>query len=247
MAPASPLPMILVLCNEHDVSAQWAAAALRRRGHKLRVVTDADLAGVERWSHSVGVAGAACEIQLAGGDVLRVGQTRGVLNRLSFLPAAWLRRYGGPDRDYAIQEQHALYLSWLHALPGPVLNPPTPQGLSGNWRHPSAWTALGVQAGLPVHEYRQTSDDDPALAWQARPVAARVRVVGARVVGPDNLVAAHHTACLQLSRSAGAPLLGIDFAPDPAGQWRMTGASVMPDLIGGGDPLVDALQEALLS
>jgi hypothetical protein len=57
------------------------------------VLTSADLAGAESWNHRVGSVGADCEIRLAGGDVVRGRETRGVLNRLSFLPAEWLRRY----------------------------------------------------------------------------------------------------------------------------------------------------------
>jgi len=239
--------MIFVLCNEIDASALWAAEALRRRGHALRVVTDRELADADSWNHRLGRAGVDCEIRLAGRDVLRVSDMRGVLNRLSNVPAAWLGRYGGPDRDYAVQEMHAFYLSWLNALPGPVLNPPTPQGLSGNWRHLSAWTALAVRAGLPVQAFRQTSAGDPAAAWQPGAAPACLYVAGDRVVGRDDLVDAHRAACLRLSHAAGVRLLGIDFAPDVAGRWRMTGASVMPELIGGGEPLVSALEEALVS
>lgn len=239
--------MIFVLCQEMDASARWVADALRLRGCTVRMVTDRDLAGAKRWHHQVGTGHVDCEIHLAVGDLLRVSDVRGVLNRLSSLPAAWFRQYGGPDRDYAAQELHAFYLSWLHALPGPVLNPPTPQGLSGNWRHPSAWTALAVRAGLPVHAYVQSSDDDVANPGCDRPVSGRVYVVGARVVDPGYLAASHHAACVRLSQLAGAPLLGIDLAPDAAGRWRMTGASVLPDLFGGGEALVDALEEALTS
>ncbi len=238
--------MILVLCEETDVSALWAADALRMRGLAPRVVTGAELAGAETWDHRVGTAGADCEIRLADGSRLRGSDTRGVLNRLSYLPAAWLRRYGGPDRDYALQEMHAFYLSWLHALPGPMLNPPTPQGLAGNWRHPSAWTALAVQAGLAVRAYCQTSNDDPALPWQATQATARLVVVGAHVVGPAALVERNEAACLRLSQAAGAPLLGIDFTPDPAEGWQMTGATVMPELAGIGAAMHQtALADAL--
>ena len=242
--------MIVVLCDEMDASAHWVVEALRTRGHAPRVLTGLDLVVAETWDHRVGQAGADCEIRLAGGTRLRASAMQGVLNRLSFLPSAWLRRYGGPDRDYAIQEMHAFYLSWLHALPGPVLNPPTPQGLAGNWRHPSAWIALAVQAGLPVRAYSQTSRDDPALPWQASPSMARVLVVGAQVLGIGAIVEPHREACLRLSRAAGAPLLGIDFAQEPAAGWQMTGATVMPDLAYAGTgqeqaALADALSVAL--
>jgi hypothetical protein len=58
---------------------------------------------------------------------------------------------------------------------------------------------------------------------------------------PDEL----REPCRRLASLAGATLLGIDFAPDDEGDWQFTGASVMPDLITGGDALIDALAEAL--
>jgi hypothetical protein len=237
--------MILVLCDESDLSARWAADAMRRRGQAVTIITGADLAAAVGWEHRIGRLGAECEIRFADGTHLRGSDTRGVLNRLSFIPSGWLRRYGGPDRDYAVQEMHAFYLSWLHTLRGPVFNPPTPQGLCGNWRHPSAWTALAVQVGLPARPFRQSSADDPAAAWQAMPAAAHLRVVGDRGVGPEFLLERYEAACARLAKAAGAPLLGINFAPDPNGAWQMIGASILPDLIGGGEVLADALTEAL--
>jgi hypothetical protein len=239
--------MILVLCEETDVSALWAADALRLRGLSPAVLTGADLASVERWQHRIGRAGADCEIRLSGGACLRCRETGGVLNRLPSVPSTWLRRFGGPDYNYAMQEMYAFYLSWLHALPGPKLNPPTPQGLCGNWRHPSAWVALAARVGLPVWPFRQTSDDDPASLWQmpALPSTETVHVAGTRVVGSSPQLRSYGAACLRLAEAAGATLLGIDFAPDINGEWKMTRATVMPDLVCGGEELADALAAAL--
>ena len=257
--------MILVLCEEADQSALWAAEAMRLRGKTLAVVTGADLAAAERWEHTVGATGADCELRLAGGARLRSGDVAGVLNRLAFVPTAWRRRFGGPDQDYALQEMHAFYLSWLHALPGPKLNAPAPQGLCGNQRHPSMWTALAARAGLPVRPFRQTSDDDPSLVWQTAvwhtaswqptngqgtslPTAyahATVHVIGDRVLGPGTLTDRYGAACRRLAQLAGVMLLGIDFARDADGGWQMTHASVLPDLISGGEAVADALTAAL--
>src|SRR4029450_14122694 len=110
--------MILVLGDEQDQSAYWVADMLRRRGQAVRMVTGAELASARGWQHRGGQAGADCIIQFADSTCLRTSETRGVLNRLSSVPAAWLRRYGGLDREYAWQEMYAFYLSWLHALPG---------------------------------------------------------------------------------------------------------------------------------
>jgi len=267
--------MILVLCEEADQSALWAAAAMRLRGKSLAVVTGADLAAAEHWEHTVGAAGADCELRLAGGARLRGADVHGVLNRLAFVPAAWQRGFSSPDRDYALLEMHAFYLSWLHALRGPKLNAPTPQGLCGNQRHPSAWTALAARVGLPVRPYRQTSDDDPSLAWQvaagpgtawqgttwlgttwldttrqankppATTLHATVHVIGERVIGPRLLTDRHEDACRRLAQMAGVMLLGIDFAAEAGGSWQVTRASVLPELISGGEAVADALSAAL--
>ena len=225
--------------------AAWAAGRLRQRGIETDVVTGADLAAAGRLEHRVGRRGATFELELAGGRRLSGRTVTGLLNRLSFVPSACLRRIGGPDRDYAIQELFALYLSWLHALPGPLLNPPAPQGLCGNWRHPSSWIALAVQAALPVAPFRQSSRDDPTASWQAGAVQApaTVFVVGERIVAHPAVPRQWDEACRRLARSAGVKLLGIDFAPGADGRWRFVGASVMPDLMRGGEPAMDALAE----
>jgi hypothetical protein len=238
--------VILVLCDEADVSALWAADGLRSRGLSPTVLTGIDLAAVRGWRHPIGADGADIALRFDGGN-LNGRDVRGVLNRLAFVPRAWLNRIGGPDRDYAAQEMLAFYLSWLHALEAPKLNPPAPQGLCGNMRHPSAWVTLAARAGVPVRDFSQSSDDDPAAAWQipTDPGAWTVFVVGAEVIGPERLVGPHRAACLRLAEAACCPLLGIDFAPSADGMWRMTAASVIPDLTRGGEALVDALATAL--
>jgi hypothetical protein len=238
--------MILVLCDEADVSALWAADGLKRRGLSLTLLTGIDLAAVRGWKHTIGADGANIELRFESA-ALHGREVRGVLNRLCFLPRAWLNRIGGPDRDYAVQEMLAFYLSWLHTLAAPKLNPPAPQGLCGNMRHPSAWVALAAGSGLPVRPFRQSSHDDPAAAWLTPPdpATSTVFVVGVEVVGLDALVGPHRAACLRLANAAGCPLLGIDFAPDAQGRWRMNSASVIPDLTRGGEVLIDALASAL--
>jgi len=240
--------MLLVLCEESDLSALWAADALRARGLRPYVLTGSVLAAAERWQHTVTGAGATSELTLAGGVQLDLARTRGVLNRLVQVPTAWARRVHGPDREYALQEMHAFYLSFLHALPGRKLNPPSPQGLAGNWRHPSAWAALAHQVGLPAKPYHQTSDEDPALHWQAvgAPAEAMVYVVGSRAVGASSLLGTLGAACVRLAEAANATLLGIEFNRNPeSGVFEMCRASVTPDLIRGGDALADALAEEL--
>ena len=229
--------------------AAWAAGCLRQRGVGVDILTGADLAAAGRLEHRVGRTGTGFELELANGSRFSSQTVNGLYNRLSYLPDACLRRIGGPDRDYAVQETYALYLSWLHSLPGPLLNRPTPQGLCGNWRHPSAWTALAFRAGLPAAPYRQSSQDDPAALWQriVVPDACTVFVIGERVVAHPAVPRHLDAPCRELARYADVALLGIDFAPGPDGQYRFVGASVMPDLMRAGEPAAEALAEVFLA
>lgn len=236
--------MILVICDEADRSAFWAADVLKRHGLSPILITGADLANVESWRHTVGRTGADCEIRFANGWCFHTSETKGVLNRLACVPWQWQRRVGGDDRDYALQEMNAFYLSWLYTLRGPIFNKPTPQGLCGNMRHPSAWTALGGRVGLPVRPFRQSSEDNAPTVWWGADSSLSgnlVYVVGSRVIGPQFLVGSYREACLRLAAAAGIGLLGIDFESDGEGSWRMCGASVAPNLIHGGEELAAAL------
>jgi hypothetical protein len=238
--------MFLVLHESHDMAAIWATQRLRARGHVVEAADGHELAGVRRWHHRLGRAGAEFEIVLASGRVLASRAICGVFNRLSFLPAAWLQRIGGADRDYAVQEMHALYLSWLNAIPGRIVNAPTPQGLCGNWRHHSVWTVLAHRAGLPVARYTQSQDDDPAFRWTANGTATQhVLVVRDKVVAPLGCPEALDGPCRRLAGLAGCHLLGIGFDEAAPGAWRFHSATTMPDLVVGGELAVDALAHAI--
>jgi len=239
--------MYLVLGSSADESATWAAGGLRERGlEPLEWVSLDQLAAARRWEHRVGAAGAGIDFTLADGREIRGAEVRGTLNRLACAPGAGGEWAHPADRDYATHEIAAFFLGWLAALPPPVLNPPTPQGLCGAWRHPSQWCLLAARAGLPTAGYRQDSRDPDG---GERPDAAtssphRFYVVGDEVVGgplPDGV----RRGCRQLARLAGAPLLAVDLALDDDGRWSFAAASPFADLVPGGEALLDALAHAL--
>jgi hypothetical protein len=235
--------MILVLCETFDSAAFWAADSLRSRGADVSIVTTSDLEGAIRWEHRVGRSGAATiDVELMDGRRVGSREPMGVLNRLSFVPTARLNAIAGTDCSYAIQEMNAFFLSWLNALPGPVLNRPKPQGLGGNWRHPSAWAVLAGRAGLLSAPYSQSCESDPDVAWlQSRPPeATTVFVIGRQAVVARGLPARVEEACVRLAQAASEDLLGIDFL-----HGCFIGASPRPDLQLGGDKLVDVLADAL--
>lgn len=251
-------PGLLVLCEPADGSALWAAAGLRRRtSGPVDVVTGAMLGSALGWEHRLRGDDAEVDITLADGRHI-TSEARPVLNRLLSVPTERLAAVAGPDLEYARQEMQALFLSWLHALPGPMLNRPSPQFLGGHWRHPSQWAVLAAGAGLAAAPFRQSADDPPELAmlppaprradtgWlPAAPPPVTVFVVAGRVVPPRPLPGDLGEGCRQLAKLAGDELLGIDLQLGPSGTWELVTASSVPDLRSGGEPLLDALADAL--
>jgi hypothetical protein len=173
-----------------------------------------------------------------------------VFNRLYTVPVPHWQSKDQADRDYVQQELIAMFLSWLYALPCPVINRSKPQGLAGQWRSESEWVWLAHQAGLPVAPFRQSPRDGiDEMRGERRlvPPGALVRTViampdaAAGAAAPQQVIA----ACQCLAAIAGTELLGVDFVAGAAGPWTFAGASPMPYLIPGGDALIGAICDRL--
>jgi len=246
------MPMWLVLASATDASALWAWQGLRARGcAPLELLTPEALVRSRGWVHRVGAGGDSVEIALADGRLIRSGDVRGALNRIGWVPPDHLAGVAEGDREYVSQELYAFFLSWLNALPGNVIGRPTPQGLSGRWRHFSEWALLAAMAGLPIQTYRQSSWDanggvsgiTPNLAPPGTPVRTVIVVAGQAVgVAPAELL----EGAGRLAAIAEADLLGVDFTVDHDGTWNFVGASPSPDLSVGGEALLDVLAETMV-
>ncbi len=240
---------VVVLCEPTDFDALWAARGLRRRGARVELVGSQALGCALGWEHRLGREPASVSITLHDGRTIDSGQDVAVLNRLGGTPSAHLAA-AEDDRDYARQELHALFLSWLSALPGPVVNRPTPQSLSGGWRHPSHWALLAARAGIAA-EYRQSSADPPEFPATGRlcdPFAPRrsVLVVGERVISVGGDVPGRTAeACRRLRELSGETLLGVELAQSD-GELQLDGVTTTPALSPGGDAALDALEAVLL-
>jgi hypothetical protein len=255
----------LVLCEPRDVAALWAANGLRSRGlEPLELVSGTEVACGIRWEHRVGADGVLTRIELADGRTLGSETTKGVLNRLAAVPADHLTLAAPGDREYALEELTALFVSWLGALPCRVLNPPVPPSIAGSWWEYSQWVWLAGRAGLPTANHREPPPDwgsergpaRPASFGSSRaamnqflPLAGRLRVrelivIDESVIGEcrrDDITA----GCRRLAQLAGTPLLGVEFVKTADDEWTFSDASTMPDLRRGGPLLLDALAVAL--
>jgi len=243
--------MWLVLCETQDVAAQWAYLGLRARGvEPLELLTSANLAQAVSWEHRLGDKGAYTTFTLADGRRISSDAVRGALNRLLTAPSALLPLARPSEKEYASQELVSFFLSWLHSLPGPVLNRATPQGLSGQWRHLSEWVCLAAGAGLPVSSYALSTETGTGYApFQSSlaPPGAAVRtvlVLANQVVG-DSIPEAMAEGCRRLGQLSNTALLGIDFAANAEGYWTFASATPLPDLRPGGEALLDALATEL--
>jgi hypothetical protein len=240
--------MWLVLSQANDLAALWAARGLVARGlQPLEIVTAEALAYNLRFEHRLTASRPSVSITLADGRVIDGATVRGTLNRLQFFPIEHLRGASSTDRQYAEQELYALYLSWIYGLPGPMLNCPTPQGLSGEWRHPSEWAWLAAQAGLLTLPYQQSDQRDaPTLDSLSRLTTRTLLVVGDTCcdsLAPSPVAA----ACVRLAQMNATGLLGIDFHLTANGDWVFINATSWPNLRLGGDALLDRLANALQS
>jgi hypothetical protein len=241
--------MWLVMCSSADASALWAYQGLKQLGlAPLELVTAESLACASRWEHRVRSRNTEIRITLANGLVIDGSRVRGVLNRLYAPPDAALQYAAPSDRPYAQAEMLAFYLSWLHGMPGVVINRPTPIGLNGPWLHSSEWAIRAGRAGLKMPTYRQSARDDhrqDEIAASEKParhsvIAMREEVFGAAV--PEGVA----KACRRLVSDAGTQMLGIELSEDSRGEWQFSNAVSSPDLRRGGVAMLQSLAQILV-
>lgn len=236
--------MWLIACNPGDVAALWAARLLSERGlEPLEVVSAEALAYSPRIEHRLGAGPPSVQIQLADGRAVSSEGVRGLLNRLTHPPMGHLEVAPQREREYAMQEISALFLSWLTAMPGPVLNRPAPFGLAGPGLDPLQWLALAARAGLPTAPERVPSRQNGHTQARSAPNCNAVVACGALFGAP--LPGSMAAPCLRLAELSGVDILGIELRRDDTGPWRFAGAHPMPDLRIGGEPLIDHLATEL--
>ena len=244
--------MWLILCPSNDVSALWAYEGLKTRGLAPLELVRAETLAYARWEHRLGADGVYLNMTLPDGRRIQNEDVRGVLNRLSCAPYESLLLIHPSDREYVMQEFNAFFLSWLDSLRKPMLNRPTPQGLSGQCRHVSEWVWLASEAGLPTLDYKQSSRDftlETSVSSGIFPIGTpmdTIIVVDGHVTGAP-APAYVQNGCRRLAELSNTDLLGVEFSTSTAGPWTFAGATTFPDLRLGGQALLDVLISVLKS
>jgi len=243
--------MWLILCEPNDLAALWAYQGLKKLGHEsLELVSSEMLAYSLHWEHRLGDAGSQVKIELSDGRAFSSDSIRGILNRLLVVHIEHLQLANPADRDYAIQELTSFFSSWLHAMPDPVLNRPTPYGLAGHWRPLSEWFWLAGKAGLPITSYKESAREyKNEVAYEgnepdySNPEKYAI-VIGEHVIcssAPPEI----QESCLRLASLSKTILLGIKFKNSSDSSWTFAGATPMPDLRLGGEKLLGVLGSML--
>ena len=240
----------MVLCAAADESGSWLRDGLRVRGlHDVELVSVDELVYSPSLTHRVSTDAVTTEIRLWDGRIIGPA-LRGVVNRATFLPLDHLDKVGEPDRSYATQELYALFASVLFGLPGRIVNPGGPYGLSGPTLHHAQWCVAASQAGLMVSHTRYPGTDTAEQRLSSR---CQVLVVGAATIVLHGSTTASAglsvppeiaAGCRRLAAAQGVEVLQVDF--DDAEHWAFVGAEVHPDLRRGGDQVLDALADYLV-
>jgi hypothetical protein len=215
--------VLVVVASRHDgvvgrLAERWAAHG------EVALLTCEDLSSAG-WCHPVGAAGRSTAV--VGGRVVAVEEISGVLTRRPYIVEHELGHIVPVDRAYVAAEMTAFLLSWLSSLACPVLNRPTPSGLSGpNW-WPEQWTYAAARFGLPVRPVRRRAALPDSARVAADPSPPTVTVVGERCLGQvDPALAAQ---ARRFARAVGVDLLALRFSgPEPGAVFL--GTDLWPDV-----------------
>src|SRR5687768_5862165 len=147
--PDTPI-MWLILTEPYDDTGAWLADGLSAHAPGPVVhLTTRDFAHRAHTTRLIVGSDDWFRITVDNGVTIDSRSLRGVVNRICALPPGLASRLNDPQRDDAQRNFSLPLLRLLHGFPGPVLNRPTAQGVSGDFRLDFEWTALASQAGLP--------------------------------------------------------------------------------------------------
>jgi hypothetical protein len=241
--------MWLVLSQDWDVDAEWAAVGLRARADRpVEWITAGTLIHDCRWEHRISSTGASSRLLLGDGTIVDSSEVGGVLNRLNWLGAEGFGGASERDGEYAGAELYALGLSWLESLGPKVLNRPTGSGFAGAWRTEGQWRLLARSVGLPVVAYERdgTEPATPAVPGDDgdRPVLVVDGEVFDEAAAPSpELAAPVRSGLVALQRASGRDLIEVRLAVGDGVAFRSV--SHVAPLRRYGDAALDALHAAL--
>src|SRR5262249_25802902 len=128
---------------------------------------------------------------VVSGQIVPVAEIAGVLTLRPAVVPDEFTSIAPADRQYVAGEINAFLVAWLAGLGCPVLNPRSPNCLSGPGWRAEQWTFTAAQCGIPVIPRARHIPPREAPAAGAAACAA-VTVVGDAVIGAANETLAAH-------------------------------------------------------
>lgn len=242
METFAPPPSVILLADDRDLAAAWAAEGLRRLGVRASMITLSALLGAPSWEQRVTAAGGRSRVELRDGPALSSEVSSCVVNRLSEVRLSD-RGVKASDQEYVSEEWQAVLISFLHGFGGVMWDRPQPPALSGRVRGEAEWAWLARNAGFRTGRF-EDSVAGVLLGDTAAPAEHPflLFVLGDTVwppVTPDLADSAR-----RLASAAGIRLLGIQLDAS-GGTPSFVSATSTPDFRIGGRPLLVALAGAL--
>ena len=198
---ASIQPKFCVAAFPEDTFALRVYLALEAQlgPEQAHLLSGAELAMLPRITHTVDNTRATVDLELANNRTLALRPGSLVLNRLTRVCTPQFDGASLHDREYAMLETYALWLSVLESLPCRVVNRPDAQALCGRNVSRIEVLLLASRAGLPVQGYMATTDSRRWFRpdFDAHPIGiSEVQAVAMNVSIPRGLVG--RSACLFL-------------------------------------------------
>jgi hypothetical protein len=166
---------------------------------------------------------------VVAGQPLAPGDITGVITRIGFVTEYDLDYIVPADRTYVAAEMTALLRCWLAELSCPILNPPTPNCLSGPcWSH-AKWVLTASRLGLPITPVcrRLTRSATLTTMSEVQTTASAVTVVSSGCFGDVHPALGQQAR--QLANAAGVDLLTVYFSGSEPGS-RFVRADLWPDM-----------------
>lgn len=197
---------IIILANSGDPNARVLGE--RWGADRARLMTPHDLS-MPGWIYQPGMARRS--VAMASGQKIVTTAIQGVITRLTWVYEHDVAHIVPRDRAYVAAEMNAFLLSWLTELPCPVLNRPTPTGLSGPWWRHEKWKHEASRAGfsLAPTDHSDGLSTHTASFYGPPSVQASITMVGKRQFGEAPKAVVRRARLL--AESAGTDMLTVYF------------------------------------
>jgi hypothetical protein len=215
---------VIVIASRGDGAGREFVERYAAAGARLMTPKDLSVVG---WRHRPGTIDTSTAV--VAGQPLARGDITGVITRLAFVAEYELDHIISADRTYVAAEMTALLRCWLAELPCPILNPPTPNCLSGPYWSHAKWVLTASRLGLPITPVcrRLTQSATLATMSEVQTTAIAVTVVGSRCFGDVHPTLGQQAR--QLADAASVDLLTVYFSGFEPGS-RFVRADLWPDM-----------------